>query len=115
MRLSVINLLVAIGQRIGVRVVEQSVVSIAPGKFLEGENAHTFTPDHFFIFGVKGCRRAETHLGAETQVGIWHKLWLFVRMGLALHVSVEPADTNTRQSHREAQYLPGPCCGKHNQ
>ncbi len=66
--LSVVDVLVAIGQGVGVRVVEQSVVSITPGKFL----------------------------GAETQVGIWHEFWVFMRVRLALHVSVEPADSNTR-------------------
>lgn len=46
-RSSVIALLVAVGQRISVRVVEQTVVPVAPGKFL-GRRERSFT-----LFSVK--------------------------------------------------------------
>lgn len=66
--LSVVGPLEAARQRVGVLVVEQTVVSISPGE----------------------------SLGADTQVRIWHKFWLFVGVRLHLQVDVGNADGNTR-------------------
>lgn len=77
----------AIRQSICVRVMEQRVVSIAPGKFLEGDilrNESTtgenmiFVRYSFFISMRLQCRRFEAHLGADTQVRIWQKFRLFM-------------------------------------
>lgn len=37
-----------------------------------------------------------THLGADTQVSIRHKLGLFMRVCLHLHVGIRDADADTR-------------------
>lgn len=78
---SVIVALIAIRQRIGVRVVEQTVVSISPGK----------------------------SLSADTQVRVWHKFWLLMWVGLGLHVGVCHADTNARKGQHNGEYLPCLC------
>lgn len=73
--------LVAIRQGISVRIVEQGVVSIPPGKFLK------YSVIQSYICGVNctkqvGVSANETHLCADTQVIVWHKLWLL--MGVLL-------------------------------
>lgn len=116
--------LVAIRQRVGVRVVEQAVVSISPGEFLQGDaKVFTFTLKSGLYSCVCGPNDAgnllkftgqqagaETHLGAETQVRIRHKLWRLVRTCLTLHVGVEPAHGDPRYGQHEAQCPPGFCC-----
>lgn len=109
----------AVGQSICVRVVEQRVVSIAPGKFLEGDvlrNESTtgrecgICPTQFLHWCEAGVLRA--HLGADTQVRIRHKFRLLVRVRLHLDVGVGNADGDAGESQHDGQYLPGPRCGK---
>lgn len=54
----------------------------------------------------------DAHLGADTQVRIWHEVWLPVRMRLHLHVGVGHADANPGEGQHDGQDLPGPRCGK---
>lgn len=46
-------------------------------------------------------------LGADAQMAVGDELWLLVAVLLFLQVGVEHANGNTRQSHHEAQDLPG--------
>ena len=70
--------LVAVRQGISVRVVEQRVVSIAPGKFLKGREIISLLLGVNHAGNVRVRGKAETHLGADTQVGIRHKFGLLM-------------------------------------
>lgn len=50
---SVVGALVAVGKRVGVRVVEERVVPVAPGKLLQGEEAADSRAD---CASAAGCR-----------------------------------------------------------
>lgn len=55
-------------------------------------------------------RQIQAHLGADTQVRIWHEFRLPVWVFLRLHVGVGHADTDARDGQDRGQYLPGPGC-----
>lgn len=100
-----VGALVAVGQRVGVGVVEQRVVSVSPGKFLEGEE--------WSWFGIVGGGGAlEAHLGADAQVRVWHELWRPVGVSLHLHVGVDHADGDAGEGQHGGEDLPGPRCGE---
>lgn len=99
--------LVAVRQWVGVGVVEQRVVSVSPGKFLEGEEWSVWHRGPV-------PRRAtfEAHLGADAQVRVGHELWRPVGVSLHLHVGVDHADGDAGDSQHGGEDLPGPRCGE---
>lgn len=99
--------LVAAGQRVGVGVVEQRVVSVSPGEFLEGEEWSVWHRG-----AVLQWETLEAHLGADAQVRVGHELWLPVGVSLHLHVGVDHADGDAGDSQHGGEDLPGPRCGE---
>lgn len=98
--------LVAIRKGVGVSVVEQGVVSVTPGKFLQANRAADIQDK------LPSLRQTEAHLGADAQVRIRHEFRLLVRVLLRLHVGVDHADADAGERQNNRQYLPGPRCGK---
>lgn len=99
--------LVAVGQRVGVGVVEQRVVSVSPGKSLEGEERSVWHRGP-----VLRWETFEAHLGADAQVRVGHELRLPVGASLHLHVGVDHADGDAGDSQHGGEDLPGPRCGE---
>lgn len=106
---SVMGALVAIGKSVGVSVVEQRVVPVTPGKFLQANRASDIQE---VPAPLAPRRRAEAHLGADAQVGVRHEFGLLVRVLLRLHVGVGHADADAGERQNDGQDLPGPRCGE---